>query len=110
MRIQDEQIRNVSKIFEAFARAITRNENIKIEFLNDDGETTDFTIELNSDTPMIYFSLNLSGFINIEKSGVDVFRKNINDIQSVTTFRTTELTFSETESEEESEEEKDYSF
>jgi hypothetical protein len=109
MRMQEEQIRNVAKIFEAFARAVTRNENIKIEFLNDEGETTDFTIELNSDTPMIYFSLNLSGFINIEKSGVDVFRKNINDIQSVTTFRTTELVFSETENESENEE-KDYSF
>ena len=95
MRMKEEQIRNIAKIFEAFARAVTRNENIKIEFLNDEGETTDFTIELNSDTPSIYFSLNLSGFINIEKSGIDVFRKNINDIQSVTVFRTTKLKFSE---------------
>ena len=95
MRMQEEQIRNVAKIFEAFARAIAKRENIKIEFLNDDGETTDFTIELNSDTTMIYFSLNLSGFINIEKSGVDVFRENINDIQSVTTFRETKLKFRE---------------
>ena len=88
MTIQQEQIRNVSKIFEAFARAVKRNENIKIEFLDDEGETTDFTIELNSDTPMIYFSLNLSGYIDIYK-GVSVFHQNINDIQSVTTFRTT---------------------
>ena len=36
MTIQQDEIRNVSKIFEAFARAITRNENIKIEYLNDD--------------------------------------------------------------------------
>ena len=104
----DEEIINVSKIFEAFARAITRNENIKIEFLNDEGETTDFTIELNSDTPMIHFSLNLSGYIDIHK-GVSVFHQNVNDIQRITTFRTTELTFSETENESENEEE-DYSF
>ena len=95
MRMQEEQIRNVAKIFEAFARAIAKRDNIKIESLNDEGEATDFTIELNSDTPTIYCSLNLSGFINIEKSGIDVFRKNINDIQSVTVFRTTKLKFSE---------------
>ena len=91
----DEEINNVAKIFEALTRAKDRNENIKIEYLNDEGEATDFTIELNSDNPTIYFSLNLSGFINIEKSGIGVFRKNINDIQSVTTFRTTKLKFRE---------------
>ena len=91
----DEEINNGAKIFEALTRAKDRNENIKIEFLNDEGETTDFTIELNSDIQSIYFSLNLSGFINIEKSGIGVFHKNITDIQSVTTFRTTELKFSE---------------
>ena len=95
MTIHKDEIRNVAKIFEAFARAIARNENIKIEFLNDEGETTDFTIELNSDTPMIYFSLNLSGYIDIYK-GVSVFHQNVNDIQSVTTFRTTKLNFHET--------------
>ena len=95
MRMKEEQIRNVAKIFEAFATAIARKENIKIEFLNDDGETTDFTIELNSDTPMIYFSLNPSGYIDIYK-GVSVFHQNVNDIQSITTFRKIELTFSET--------------
>ena len=65
MRMQEEQIRNVAKIFEAFARAIAKRENIKIESLNDEGEATDFTIELNTDTSMIYFSLNLSGYIGI---------------------------------------------
>ena len=92
--MKEEQIRNVAKIFEAFARAVAKKENIKIEFLNDEGETTDFTIELNSDTPMIYFSLNLSGYIGIYK-GVSVFHQNVNDIQSVTTFRTTKLKFRE---------------
>ena len=96
MRMQEEQIRNVAKIFEAFARAVAKNENIKIEFLNDEGETTDFTIELNSDTPMIYFSLNLSGYIDIYKGVFFVFHQNVNDIQSVTTFRTTKLNFHET--------------
>ena len=90
----DEEINNVVKIFEAFARAIAKRENIKIEFLNDEGEMTDFTIELNSDTPMIYFSLNLSGYIDIYK-GVSVFHHNVNDIQSVTTFRATKLKFRE---------------
>ena len=94
MTIQQEQIRNASKIFEVFARAIARRDNIKIEFLNDEGEMTDFTIELNSDTPMIYFSLNLSGYIDIYK-GVSVFHHNVNDIQSVTTFRATKLKFRE---------------
>lgn len=32
----DEEIRNVSKIFEALTRAKDRNENIKIEYLNDE--------------------------------------------------------------------------
>ena len=95
MTIQQEQIRNASKIFEVFARAIAKRENIKIEFLDDEGGMTDFTIELNSDTPMIYFSLNLSGYIDIYK-GVSVFHHNVNDIQSVTVFRTTKLKFSET--------------
>ena len=91
----DEEINNVAKIYEALTRAKDRNENIKIEYLNDDGETTDFTIELNSDIPTINFSLNLSGYIDIGRSGVSVFHKNITDIQSVTTFRTTKFKFHE---------------
>ena len=43
----DEEINNVSKIFEAFTRAKDRKENIKIEYLNDEGETTCYTIDLN---------------------------------------------------------------
>ena len=31
MRMKEEQIRNVAKVFEAFARAISKRENIKIE-------------------------------------------------------------------------------
>ena len=38
MRMQEEQIRNVAKIFEAFARAIAKRDNIKIEALDGNGE------------------------------------------------------------------------
>ena len=38
MRMKEEQIRNVARIFEAFARAIAKRENIKIEYLDGDGE------------------------------------------------------------------------
>ena len=93
MRIEQEQIRNVSKIFEAFARAVTRNENIKIEYLNDDGEITDFTIEISRVVPL--FSLDIYGFIKIWGSGAPVFNQNVTDIQRVTTFRTTKLKFRE---------------
>ena len=43
------------------------------------------------------------------REGDDSIKENIKDIQRITTFRTTELTFSETENESENEE-KDYSF
>ena len=33
----DEEINNVSKVFEALTRAKGRKENIKIEYLNDEG-------------------------------------------------------------------------
>ena len=92
--MQEEQIRNVSKIFEAFARAVTRNENIKIAYLNDDGDLTDFTIEISRVVPL--FSLDVDGFIKIWGGGEPVFNQNITDIQSVTIFRTTKLKFSET--------------
>ena len=91
--MQEEQIRNVSKIFEAFARAVTRNENIKIAYLNDDGDLTDFTIEISRVVPL--FSLDVDGFIKIWGGGEPVFNQNITDIQSVTIFRTTKLKFSE---------------
>ena len=38
MRMKEEQIRNVAKVFEAFARAIAKRENIKIEHLYRDWE------------------------------------------------------------------------
>ena len=43
----DEEINNISKIFEAFIRAKDRKENIKIEALDDEGGTTCYTIDLN---------------------------------------------------------------
>ena len=107
--MKEEQIRNAAKIFEAFARAISKRENIKIEYLDCDGEIHEIYIDIKK-TNSINFSFDSLGYIDIRYS-VDLrFNSNITDIQSVTTFRTTELTFSETESEEESEEEKDYSF
>ena len=94
MRMKEEQIRNVAKIFEAFARAITRNENIKIEYLNDEGVIENLTIEISRVVPL--FALDIYGFIKITESGAPVFNQNVSDIQSVTVFRTTKLKFSET--------------
>ena len=93
MTIQQEEIRNVLKVFEAFARAVEKNENIKIEYLNDEGESENLTIEINKVYPI--FSFDIMGSINIKGSGITVFHKNVNDIQSVTTFRTTKLKFHE---------------
>ena len=92
--MKEEQIRNVAKIFEAFARAITRNENIKIEYLNDEGVIENLTIEISRVVPL--FALDIYGFIKITESGAPVFNQNVSDIQSVTVFRTTKLKFSET--------------
>ena len=109
MRMKEEQIRNVAKVFEAFARAIAKRENIKIESLDDDGEIYETCIDINKSNSL-KFSFDSLGYIDI-RYNVDLsFNSHITGIQSVTTFGTTELTFSETESEEESEEEKDYSF
>ena len=93
MRMQEEQIRNVAKIFEAFARAIARNENIKIEYLNDEGVIENLTIEISRVVPL--FALDIYGFIKITESGAPVFNQNVSDIQSVTVFRTTKLKFRE---------------
>ena len=93
MRIQDEQIRNVSKIFEAFARAVAKRENIKIEYLNEVGEVENLIIETNKDSPI--FSFDHCGLIHIKQNFVSTFRHDVNDIQSVTTFRTTKLKFHE---------------
>ena len=46
MKMKEEQIRNVAKVFEAFARAIAKRENIKIEYLNDEGVIENLTIEI----------------------------------------------------------------
>ena len=94
MTIQQEQIRNVSKIFEAFARAIAKRENIKIEYLNDEGVIENLTIEISRVVPL--FALDIYGSIKITGSGAPVFNQNVSDIQSVTVFRTTKLKFSET--------------
>ena len=94
MRMKEEQIRNVAKIFEVFARAIARNENIKIEYLNDEGVIENLTIEISRVVPL--FALDIYGFIKITESGAPVFNQNVSDIQSVTVFRTTKLKFSET--------------
>ena len=105
MRMKEEQIRNVAKVFEAFLRAIAKRENIKIESLDDDGEIYETCIDINKSNSL-KFSFDSLGYIGIGYNGELHFNSNITDIQSVTTFRKTELTFSETESEEE----KDYSF
>ena len=90
----DEQVSNVSKIFEAFARALVKKENIKIEYLNDEGVIENLTIEISRVVPL--FALDIYGFIKITGSGAPVFNQNVSDIQSVTVFRTTKLEFSET--------------
>ena len=91
--MKEEQIRNVAKIFEAFARAVSKRENIKIEYLNDEGVIENSTIEISRAVPL--FALDIYGFIKITESGAPVFNQNVSDIQSVTTFRTTKLKFRE---------------
>jgi hypothetical protein len=96
MRMQEEQIRNVSKIFEAFTRAIAKGENIKIEYLDCDGEIHDIYIDINKSNSIKFlkFSFDL-GYIDISYDEDLRFNSNITDIQSVTTFRTTKLKFRE---------------
>ena len=94
MRIQDEQIRNVSKIFEAFATAVAKKENIKIESLDGDGEIYGIYIDINKNNNL-RFSFDSLGYIDIRDNGDLRFNTNITDIQSVTTFRTTKLKFRE---------------
>ena len=94
MRMKEEQIRNVAKIFEAFARAIAKGENIKIESLDDDGEIYEIYIDINKSS--LKFSLDSLGYIDIMYINGDLcFNSNITDIQSVTTFRETKLKFRE---------------
>ena len=94
MRIQDEQIRNVSKIFEAFARAIAKRDNIKIESLDGDGEIYEIYIDINKSDHLL-FSFDSLGYIDVRNNGDLRFNSNITDIQSVTTFRATKLKFRE---------------
>ena len=94
MRMQEEQIRNVAKIFEAFARAIAKRENIKIESLDGNGEIYEIYIDINKSNSL-KFSFDSLGYIDIRDNGDLRFNANITDIQSVTTFRTTKLKFRE---------------
>ena len=94
MRMKEEQIKNVAKIFEAFARAISKRENIKIESLDGDGEIYEIYIEINKSNSL-KFSIDSLGYIDIGYNGELHFNSNITDIQSVTTFRETKLKFRE---------------
>ena len=92
--MKEEQIRNVAKIFEAFARAIAKRDNIKIESLDGDGEIYEIYIDINKSNSL-KFSFDSLGYIDIRDNGDLRFNSNITDIQSVTTFRTTKLKFRE---------------
>ena len=94
MRMKEEQIRNVAKIFEAFARAIAKRENIKIESLDGDGEIYEIYININKSNSL-KFSFDSLGYIDISYNEDLRFNSNITDIQSVTTFRETKLKFRE---------------
>ena len=94
MRMQEEQIRNVAKIFEAFARAIAKRDNIKIEALDGNGEIYEIYIDINKSDHLL-FSFDSLGYIDIRENGDLRFNSNITDIQSVTTFRATKLKFRE---------------
>ena len=94
MRMKEEQIRNASKIFDAFLRAIAKRENIKIESLDDFGEIYETCIDINKSNSL-KFSLDSLGYIDIRYNGDLRFNSNITDIQSVTTFRETKLKFRE---------------
>ena len=89
MRMKEEQSRNVAKVFEAFARAIAKRENIKIESLDDFGEIYETCIDINKSNSL-EFSFDSLGYIAIRYNG-DLRLTNITDIQSVTTFRETKL-------------------
>ena len=93
MKTLENQICNVSKMFKIFATAIARMESVKIEYLNDKGETKDFTLEINSDTPMFRFSINKYGYIEVTKNNTLIFGDDVCDIQSITTFRATKFQF-----------------
>ena len=95
MTIQKEEIRNVAKIFEAFARAVAKRENIKIEYLNEIGEVCEISIDINKSKNLRFSFDSFFGFVDIRIDGDLFFNSNVNNIQSVTTFRTTKLKFHE---------------
>ena len=92
MTIQQEEIRNVAKIFEAFARAAAKRENIKIEALDGAGEIYEIYIDVNKNN-YLRFSFDTSGYIDMRENGDLRFNVSVNDIQSITTFRATKLKF-----------------
>ena len=94
MRMKEEQIRNVAKIFEAFATAIAKRENIKIQYLDEDGGEWGLSIDINKNNNL-RFSFDSLGYIDMRDNGDLFFNSNVNNIQSVTTFRTTKLKFRE---------------
>ena len=94
MAIHKDEIRNVAKIFEAFARAVAKRENIKIEALDGGGEIYEIYIDINKSNSL-KFSFDSLGYIDIGYNGDLRFNSNITDIQSVTTFRATKLKFRE---------------
>ena len=94
MTTQEEVISNVSKIFEAFARAIAKRDNIKIEALDGDGEIYEIYIDINKSDHLL-FSFDSLGYVDMRNNGDLRFNSNITDIQSVTTFRATKLKFRE---------------
>ena len=66
MRMKEEQIRNVAKIFEAFARAIAKRENIKIETLDDFGEIYEIYIDMNKSNSLEFSFDSLGCIGNLE--------------------------------------------
>ena len=94
MRMKEEQIRNVAKIYEKNAREMARRDNIKIEALDGDGEIYEKYIDINKSNSL-EFSFDSLGYIGMRYNGDWRFNTNIADIQSVTTFRATKLKFRE---------------
>ena len=94
MTIQQDEIKNVANIFEAFARAVAKRDNIKIEALDGNGEIYEIYIDINKSDHLL-FSFDSLGYIDVRNNGDLRFNSNITDIQSVTTFRATRLKFRE---------------
>ena len=68
MKMEEEQIRNVARIFEAFAGAIAKRENIKIESLDGKGEVYEIYIDMNKSNSL-EFSFDSLGHISIRYNG-----------------------------------------